>query len=314
MKNNKTYVLRNGIEMPWIAFGTGVIWKYTRSPIQFMKYNVMEILSTIRRGRMPRELEGNIHIKQILNFAYNSGYRMFDTARIYGKSEKKIGATVAKNEDVFIASKCSVMDVGRNGTPNSVDGNFEQTLKNLGRDTLDLYLLHWPEGKNWLKYYRDIVNIYKAGKCHAFGVCNINMDQIGEIIESGLELPMVIQEECHPFYTRSDIRQFCKENKIQFEAHTPTTHMNKCVKNNETLKMLSGKYKKTIVQIILRWHYQNDVIPVISSFTGQHMRENMDIFDFELSDEDMDKIEGLNDNLIFLNTNGIDNPKYIYND
>lgn len=313
-KTSKTYMLRNGLEIPWISYGTGVIWKYTRNPRLFLKANAQEVALSVYHKNLNRELDGNLHIKKVLQNAYDSGFRMFDTGRIYAKSEKSLGNTVSSKDDVFITSKCSAMDVERQGSPNSVKGNLLVTLKNLKRDKLDLYLLHWPEGEHWLDYYEQIVKAYKAGWVRAFGACNLKMEHIKAIQDAGLELPMVIQEECHPFYSRADVRVFCKENGIQFEAHTPTMHMHPLVKDNDLLNALAKKYKKSVAQVILRWHYQNDVIPVCSTFSREHMEENLDIFDFELTDEEMDEIDGLNIDYICLNTTGIDDPNYIYND
>ena len=312
-KTSMTYVLRNGVEIPWISYGTGVIWKYTRKPGLFLKTNIRELAISTYHRKWHRELDGNIHIKRVLADAYDSGFRMFDTGRIYAKSESSIGATVSNREGVFITSKCSAMDVERAGSPDSVEGNLKFTLKNLKKDTLDLYLLHWPEGDHWLEYYEQIIRAYEKGYVRAFGACNLKMEHIQAIQDAGLELPMVIQEECHPFYSRADVRAFCKDHSIQFEAHTPTMHMNPIAKDNELLNALAKKYKKSVAQIMIRWHYQNDVIPVCSTFSKKHMKENLEIFDFELMDEEMIAIDGLNMDHIVLNATGIDDPKYIYN-
>ena len=312
-KTTTTYTLRNGIEVPWISYGTGVIWKYSRNPGLFLKINLKELAVSAIRRKWHREIYGNIHIKKVLNDAYDSGFRMFDTGRIYAKSETMIGSTVSNKEGVFITSKCSAMDVERAGSQNSVEENLKFTLKNLKKEKLDLYLLHWPEGDHWLEYYEQIVEAYKSGYVRAFGACNLKMEHIKAIQDNGLELPMVIQEECHPFYSRADVRAFCKEHGIQFEAHTPTMHMNPIARENELLNELAKKYSKSVAQIMIRWHYQNDVIPVCNTFSKSHMKENLEIFDFELTDDEMMAIDGLNMDHIVLNTTGIDDPNYIYN-
>ena len=313
-KTSKTYKLRNGLEIPWISYGTGVVWKYTRNPWLFLKVNAKQIVFSIYGRKWNRELQGNIHIRKALNDAFDVGFRMFDTGRIYARSEKSIGSTVSNKNDVFVTSKCSAMDVERSCSPDNVYGNLEISLKNLGRDNLDLYLLHWPEGDHWLEYYEQIVKTYKDGKVRAFGACNLKMEHIRAIQEAGLELPMIIQEECHPFYSRADVRAFCKENGIQFEAHTPTMRCNPIALENDVLISIARKYGKTVPQIIIRWHYQNDVIPVCSSFSKKHMQENMDIFDFDMTDEEMKDIDSLNMDYVCLDAVGIDDPNYIFNE
>ena len=312
-KISKHYVLRNGVEIPWISYGTGVVWKYTRNPGLFLKVNAKQVAFSIYRRKWNRELQGNIHIKEVLNSAYDVGFRMFDTGRIYAKSEKSIGDTISNKKDVFVTSKCSAMDVERDCSPNSVRGNLEISLRNLKRDKLDLYLLHWPEGEHWLEYYAQIIDAYKAGKVRAFGACNLKMEHIKAIQDAGLELPMVIQEECHPFYTREDVRAFCRENCIQFEAHTATMRSNPIALENDVLLSIAKKYNKTVPQIIIRWHYQNDVIPVCSSFSKHHMKENMEVFDFDMTEDEMKAIDGLNMDYVCLDATGIDDPNYIFN-
>lgn len=313
-KTSKSYTLRNGLEIPWISYGTGVVWKYTRNLGLFLKVNAKQVLFSLYNRKINRELQGNLHIREALNNAYDVGFRMFDTGRIYAKSEKAIGETVSNKIDSFVTSKCSAMDVERNCSPDSVRGNLEISLKNLKRSQLDLYLLHWPEGEHWLEYYEQIVQAYKDGKVRAFGACNLKMEHIKAIQDAGLELPMVIQEECHPFYSRADVRNFCKKNGIQFEAHTATMRSNPIALENDVLLGIARKYGKTVPQIIIRWHYQNDVIPVCSSFSKRHMQENMDIFDFDMTEEEMGSIDGLNMDYICLDATGIDDPNYIYND
>ena len=312
MKQNdsesKTYTLRNGVTIPWIAYGTGVVWKYSRSPLRMAKVIFRELLSSVKHMKLHRELYGNLHIKGILSDAY------VDTGRIYGKSEKYIGKLIPDNNDVFIASKCSAMDVERKNSPNSVRGNLELTLNNLNRDTLDLYMLHWPEGEHWMEYYKEIVSLYHEGKVKAFGICNVTVEHLKALEDAGLELPMVVQEECHPFYSREDVRMYCKDHDIIYEAHTATARSGELVRNCEILQRIASKHNKTAPQVIIRWHYQNDVIPVVSMFNKKHMLENLDVFDFSLSDEEMKEINTLNNETILLDATGIDDPKYIYND
>lgn len=309
---NKSYCLRNGLTIPWISFGTGVIWKYTRNKALFLKVNMKEILSSFKHHRLNRELKGNLQINKILSDAYNAGFRLFDTGRIYAYSETRIGKNVAFHPDVFIATKCSAMDITRKNSPDDVAGNLEISLKYLKRDKADLYLLHWPEG-NWLDYYSQIIEQYEKGNCKAFGACNLKLTHLKEIERAGLELPLIIQTELHPFNGKEELREYCREHNIQLMAHTPTARSKEELLRNPILRSLMEKYNKSAVQIILRWHYQHDVIPVVSTFNKKHMIENHKIFDFLLTDSEMKEIDSLNQNLIVLDSTGIDDPNYIYN-
>lgn len=308
----KNYILRNGVELPWISYGTGVIWKYSRKKSLFLKTNGIKILWSIKHFKLDRELYGNIHSSRILKDAYNAGFRMFDTGRIYGYSEKEIGKNVAEYSDVFITTKCSAMDITRQYSPNDVEGNLLMSLSNLKRKQADLYLLHWPEG-DWLNYYAQIIETYKLGKCRAFGACNLQLEHLNQIESAGLDLPMVIQTEIHPLCVRKELRKYCKSHGIQLMAHTSTARNIEMLCNSDTMKDLSQKYNKSSVQITLRWHYQNGIIPIVSTFSKQHMVDNLNIFDFVLTDDEMQKIDQLDQDYILLNSHGIDEPKYIYN-
>ncbi len=309
----KTYVLDNGLTLPWIAFGTGVVWKYIRNKKLFLKVNLRETLSSVKHLKLNRELKGNLFCKKYLRQAYDVGFRMFDSGRIYSCSEKYIGSTVAKRKDTVVETKCSAMDITRSCSPNTVGENLEISLANLGVDSVDVYLLHWPEG-DWLNYYAQIIGQYKAGKCKAYGACNMQVSHLKQIEEAGLELPMIVQTELHPLNSKRELRDYCNEHNILLEAHTPTARGSKELADTDIMKKLTSKYNKTPVQITLRWHYQNGVIPVVSTFSKDHMSENLNIFDFELTNEDMAEIESLNKYHVLLDSNGIDDPNYIYND
>lgn len=312
-RQDKSYVLDNGLTLPWISFGTGVIWKYSRNKKLFLKINLREILSSVKHLKLNRELKGNLFCKKYLEQAYDVGYRMFDTGRIYGYSEKYTGKTVAQKEGTVLVTKCSTMDITRSCSPNTVKGNLEISLANLGVNCVDVYLLHWPEG-DWLNYYAQIIEQYKMGKCKAYGACNLHVSHLKQIEEAGLGPPMIVQTELHPLNSKRELREYCKEHNILLEAHTPTARGSKELADTDIMKKMIAKYNKTSVQITLRWHYQNGVIPVVSTFSKEHMTENLNIFDFELTREEMAEIESLNKDYALLDSNGIDDSKYIYND
>lgn len=312
MKNEKIYKLINQVEIPWISYGTGVIWKYTRNIPLFLKANIRQILSSLKHMKKPHELYGNIHIKRLLSDAYETGFRMFDSGRIYAHSEDSIGDAVSGKPGVFITTKCSWMDITRRCSPDNVAGNLAVSLKNLKREKVDLYLLHWPEGE-WIDTYSQIIEEYQKGRCRAFGACNMSIQDLEAIKDAGLELPMVVQTEMHPLCARKNFREYCQKRGIQLMAHTPTGCYRKELRESATLNDLQKKYNKSAIQIIIRWHYQNNVIPVVNTFSKVHMKENIDIFDFELTDDEMNAINSLDKNKVMLDSHGIDDPNYIYN-
>lgn len=314
MKTYKTYKLRNGYTIPWISFGTGLIWQYIRNKPLFFKHNLLLILRSIKHLKINRQLKGNLLIKSILNNSYNEGFRFFDTGRAYSLSELYIGKVLSQKQDIFVTTKCSTMDVTREFSPSDVKGNLELSLKYLNREYVDLYLFHWPEG-DWLNYYSQIIELYKQGKVKAFGACNLSIENLKEIENAGLELPMVMQTEMHPLYARHELRQYCQDHNIQVMAHTPTCRNCDKFTKIELIQELSKKYHKTPAQIAIRWHYQHNVIPVVSCFNKEHMRDNLNIFDFELEQQEMELIDKLDCNYILLNVKGSydDDPNFIYN-
>lgn len=310
--NPRSYCLRNGLELPWISFGTGVIWKYTRNRRLFIKTTLRQILSSIKHGRMNRELYGNLYIDRILLDAYDAGFRFFDTGRIYAYSENHIGKIFSEYQDISVLTKCSAMDITRKNSPNHVKGNLEISLKNLRRDSVELYLLHWPEG-DWINYYRQIIKEYKKGNIKAFGACNLQMKHLTEIEKAGLELPMMIQTEIHPLNIRAELQDYCRKHGIQLMAFAPAAHSNEKICNSEIMRKLIKKYHKSAVQICIRWHYQHHIIPIVSTFQRKHMDENLGIFDFALSEDEMEGIDALDEGLVLLDSHGIDDPNYIWN-
>lgn len=308
----RLYRLRNGVEIPWISYGTGVIWKYTRNKRLFLKVNIREVLSSITHRKLHSELSMNLRVKQVLRQAYHAGFRMFDSGRIYGYSEKCIGSTLSRLPGVFVSTKCSDMDIKRECSPDNVHGNLMDSLNSLKRNVADIYFLHWPE-ENWIDVYAQIINEYRIGNCRAFGACNLNTEHIKQIEEAGLEAPMVIQTEIHPWNSKKELREYCNKKGICLMAHTPTARCSPHLICNAKMEEIARKHKKSVAQIIIRWHYQNNIIPVVNTSNKQHMIEDLDIFDFELSKTDMESLESLDEGLVLLNSHGIDDPNYIYN-
>lgn len=264
MQNLQSYTtLHNGVKMPW--FGLGV----------FKMKEGEEAVSAVKS-------------------AIELGYRSIDTAAIYG-NEEGVGKAIADcgvpRDELFITTKVWNSEQGYETTLAA----FEESMKKLGLDYLDLYLIHWPvpaQGK-YKETWRALEKLYKDRRIRAIGVSNFQIHHLKELIEEFEIVPMVNQVEYHPRLAQKELLEFCQQNNIQLEAWSPL--MQGQLLDNPTLQEIGKKYNKTVAQVILRWDLQNQVVTIPKSVKPERMEENADIFDFELSQEDMNKIDGLNE-------------------
>lgn len=261
-----TYKLLNGVEIPCVGLGT---WQTTDDVT-----------------------------KNAVLAAFALGYRHIDTAAAYG-SEGGIGNALAdsglKREEVFITSKLRNACHGYKST----FAEFDKTLKNLRTDYLDLYLIHWPNPVQyrlvWKKAmqetWRAFEELYKAGKIRAIGVSNFMPHHIDALMETAEIMPMVNQLKLCPGITQPEIVQYCRKKGIVTEAYSPFGTGS--IFEVAQMKALSEKYGKSIGQICLRWCLQMDFLPLPKSANPMRIKQNTEIFDFTLSDEDMDLIASL---------------------
>lgn len=251
--------LNNGVQMPILGFGT-------------------------------LYLNGEVGKKCVAD-AISLGYRLIDTATIYN-NEEAVGAGIKKSgiarEKLFVTSKVWVDDSGYENTKKA----FETSLNKLGLDYLDLYLIHRPRGDvkgSW----KAMEELYKEGRIKAIGVSNFEDHDIQDLMTSGEVKPAVNQIEAHAFYQQPDDRKFLKEENIQMEAWAPLAEGRNGLFTNKTLAEVGKKYNKSNAQVSLRWHYQRGIIAIPRSSQKGHMSENLNIFDFELDENDMQTIAGL---------------------
>lgn len=255
--------LNNGIKMPQLGFG---VWQVK---------------------------DGNEAIASVKK-ALEVGYRSIDTAAVY-KNEDGVGEAIRQagvpREELFITTKVWNSDQGYEETLQA----FETSLEKLGLDYVDLYLIHWPmpEVDTYIDTYRALEKLYEDGKVRAIGVCNFQVPHLERLLAECKVKPVLNQIECHPFLTQVEIRDFCAKHDIFVEAWSPLMSGG-TVLGNETILALSEKYGKTPAQVIIRWHLQNNAIVIPKSVTPSRIEENFDVFDFELSPEDMTKIDALN--------------------
>lgn len=259
-----TTTLHNGVKMPW--FGLGV-FKVEEGP---------ELVNAVK-------------------VAIKHGYRSIDTAAIYG-NEEGVGQGIREGlkeagisrEDLFVTSKVWNADLGYESTIAA----YENSLNKLGLEYLDLYLIHWPVEGKYKDAWRALETLYKEGKVKAIGVSNFQIHHLKDVMEDAKVKPMVNQVEYHPRLTQKELQAFCKEQGIQLEAWSPL--MQGQLLDNETLQAIAANHGKSVAQIILRWDLQNGTVTIPKSTKEHRIAENSSVFDFELTKEEMNQIDGLN--------------------
>ncbi|MBY0086408.1 aldo/keto reductase [Brevibacillus sp. M2.1A] len=261
-----TTTLYNGVKMPWLGLG---VFK----------------------------VEEGQELEQAVKTAIKHGYRSIDTAAIYN-NEEGVGRGIRAGlqeagitrEDLFVTSKVWNADLGYESTLQA----YETSLKKLGLEYLDLYLIHWPVEGKFKEAWRALEALYKKGLVKAIGVSNFHVHHLEELLKDAEIKPMVNQVEFHPRLSQDELRAFCKDQGIQFEAWSPL--MQGQLLDNPVLKGIAEKYGKSIAQIIIRWDLQNGVVTIPKSTKEHRIVENASVFDFELSKEDMEMIHALNQN------------------
>jgi 2,5-diketo-D-gluconate reductase A len=223
--------------------------------------------------------------------AIQTGYRLIDTAASYG-NEEAVGRAIQRSgvprEELFITTKLWLADAGDGKTKKA----FERSLQRLQLDYLDLYLIHQPIGDVY-GAWRDMEELYRAGRVRAIGLSNFPPDRVMDMIMHHQVAPAVNQIETHPFNQQIETQKFLQENGVQIEAWAPFAEGKNNIFQNELLVSLAGKYHKSVAQIILRWLTQRGVVAISKSVHKERMEENFNVFDVELSPEDMAAIAAL---------------------
>lgn len=223
--------------------------------------------------------------------ALEDGYRLIDTANAY-VNEKAVGRAMKKSglkrEEIFLETKLWPSFYEDN---NAVD----KTLERLGTDTIDLLLIHQPAG-NYVAGYRQMEKAYKEGKVKAIGLSNFNQAQIEEILGLCQVKPAVLQTEVHPYFQEQELKSFLSKEGMVIQAWYPLGHGDKALLEEPLFTQLGKKYGKTNAQIILRWHIQDGNIVIPGSKNPAHIKDNFDLFDFSLTEEEMEKIAALDKN------------------
>lgn len=256
----KNIILNNGVEMPILGFGVFQI-----PDAQECECCVLE--------------------------AIEAGYRSIDTASAYN-NEEAVGKAIKKSglprEDFFITTKLWIRDAGYENTKRA----FDKSMEKLQLDYLDLYLIHQPFN-DYYGSWRAMEELYKEGKIRAIGVSNFQPDRILDLMMNNEVIPAVNQIETHPFCQQIETQEFLKDNNVQIESWGPFAEGKNDMFINELLKTIAEKHDKSVAQIILRWMIQRDIVVIPKSVNKERIRENFDVFDFELTPTDMEVIRTL---------------------
>lgn len=215
------------------------------------------------------------------------GIKLIDTAALY-KNEDQVGKAIKETkisrEELFLVTKLESCDHGNEQTKNAL----KESLKRLQVDYVDLYLVHTPKGGNVVETWKAMLELKQLGLTKSVGVSNFGVEQLKQLIATGLEPPEVNQIELHPFLPQTECVEFCKENNITVMGYCPLARL-KCT-GNETLVDIGKKYNKTETQVMIRWAVQKGIITIPKSTNPKHIASNCDIFNFQLTDEDMEAI------------------------
>lgn len=227
-----------------------------------------------------------------------TGYRLIDTAQIYGNEtgtglgiKEGLAATGLSREDLFVTSKVWNNHLTYEETINA----FEETLDRLALDYLDLYLIHWPGNNAFKESWQAMEELYEAGKIKAIGVSNFEIHHLEDLLSYAKVVPVINQVELHPKLSQQALRDFCEKHNINIQAWSPL--MQGKLLTEPAIVEIAEKHQKTPAQVILRWDIQQDILLVVKSVREQRMQSNAAVFDFELDDADMSRLNELNESL-----------------
>ncbi|MEY8020326.1 aldo/keto reductase [Muriicola sp. SD30] len=253
------FTLHNGVKMPY--FGLGV----------FQSKDGEEVINSVK-------------------WALEAGYRHIDTASVYG-NEEGVGTGIRESrvprEEIFLVSKVWNTEQGYDETMKA----FENSLKRLNTDYLDLYLVHWPVRGKYKETWKALETLYKENRVRAIGVSNFLRHHLEDLLEDASIIPMVNQMEFHPYLVQQELLDYCNAKGIQYEAWSPL--MQGRIFDLEIINNMAQRYNKSIANIVLRWDLQKGVVTIPKSVKKERIVSNANVFDFELSDKDMDILNNL---------------------
>ncbi len=247
------------------------------------------------------QIEDGEEVIKSVSLALDSGYRLIDTARIY-RNEKGVGEAIRKSSvprsEIFVTTKLWPSDFGSD----SARSAFDESLGRLGLEYVDLYLMHWPsrDSKRRNDAWQTLIEIKKEGRVKNIGVSNYMVEHLQDVLKNSDVVPSVNQIEFHPYIyeDQKPVLEFCKKHGIVVEAYSPLSRG--LGLDNLTVNDVAHRVGKTPAQVVLRWALQHETVPIPKSVTTERIRENIQVFDFELSTKDMEMIDSLSSSASFL--------------
>lgn len=231
----------------------------------------------------------------MIRTALKVGYRHIDTAMIYGNEDavgKAIKDSGIDRKDIFLTTKLW-NDDQRSG---KVQEAIDKSLERLGMDYVDLYLVHWPVKGTYVSVWKKMEEVYKSGKAKAIGVSNYNPHHLDDLLKEAEIIPVVNQIECYPYFSQEDVIAYCLKKDIRPEAWGPLGAGQSDILSNPVIAKIADEHQKTPAQIVLKWNVERGVVVIPKSVHEKRLMENINIFDFSLSEEEMKQINALNKN------------------
>lgn len=278
-------LLNTNASIPIICFGPGMLSRNLHSRKTFI--GKLEYKFSYKKAEY-------CYYKAICN-ALELGYRFIDYSAAYGREDllnKAVHSSGVDRKDLFLTTRIS----NQAQYKNEVRKEFFTSLKRYGTEYIDILMFHWPVSDHFLSTLEEMIKLKEEGYCKSIGVANCNIHHINEIIKQFGIIPAINQVEIHPLFTQKELVKYCQKNGIVVEAYTPLARFDERIVRLPLLKKISEKHSKSIAQIILRWHIQNKIIPVFRSMNKKRLKENLNVFDFNLSLHEMQLIDGININ------------------
>ena len=271
----KEIVLQNGLSIPSIGLGANGIWgeNQLHSELAEKQYNIYRYAMDTRKCKL------------------------YDTSGAYGYNEEILGEAIQDTncrKDILIMTKIS----NSSQRTGNVRKAIEDSLKRLKTDYIDIYLIHWPQTGTFVSTWLEMEKMYHEGIVKAIGVCNFNIHHLEELMKQGATImPMLNEFELHPLFTQDALVNYCYAKDIKVIAYSPIARMHDVLIKSKPVYEISRKYKVSPVQVILKWHYQRDIIAIPRTTNIKHLDEFFDMEKFELTDKEIAWISSLNENI-----------------
>lgn len=285
--------LNNGISIPDIGIGPGIL-RYSSRMQSLPKNVLLRLICKVLRKIYYVAVMERKYVQAVAN-SFKVGFRLLDYSSSYGDG-RLIGKAIKKSkvprEQLFITTRISNIDQ-RNGT---IRECLMKQLHNMQIDYVDILMFHWPVPEYYLQTWSEMVQLYREGYCKSIGVANCHQHHLEALMKASDVIPAVNQIEVHPLFTQKELIRYCQDKGITVEAYTAIARFDDRLMRLPLLRNIAAKYNKTVVQIVLRWHVQNGVVPIVRSLNKKRQLENISIHDFKLSNDEMKAIDSININ------------------